>query len=93
MLSVTPCFADEPGAAFKRPLAISDAALTSASAGSGSPRNRPIATLQTAPAGAGGSAFFKTTKGAIVLALLGAGLGYGVYSKLHDRVHSPNPAR
>jgi hypothetical protein len=42
---------------------------------------------------AGGTAdrgtFFKTKKGVAVLALLGAGFGYTLYSKSHDRVLSP----
>ena len=32
--------------------------------------------------------FFKSAKGAAVLALIGAGAGYTLYSKMHDRVHS-----
>ncbi len=33
--------------------------------------------------------FFKTKKGAAALALIGAGFGYALYSKIHDRVLSP----
>jgi hypothetical protein len=33
--------------------------------------------------------FFKTTKGAVVLAVFAVGLGYGAYSVSHDRIHSP----
>jgi hypothetical protein len=33
--------------------------------------------------------FFKTTPGIIVLATLGAGVGYALYSTSHDRVSSP----
>jgi hypothetical protein len=33
--------------------------------------------------------FFKTGKGAAVLALFGAGFGIALYSKVHDRVQSP----
>jgi cell division septation protein DedD len=36
-----------------------------------------------------GRSFFKTGKGAAVLVLLAAGLGYTVYSFSHDRVKSP----
>jgi len=36
-----------------------------------------------------GKAFFKTGKGAAVLALLGAGFGYALYSKVHDEIKSP----
>jgi hypothetical protein len=38
---------------------------------------------------AGGTSFFKTKKGAAVIVLLGAGFGYALYSKSHDRVLSP----
>ena len=34
-------------------------------------------------------AFFKTPKGAVTLVLIGAGVGYALYSKVHDRVASP----
>jgi hypothetical protein len=33
--------------------------------------------------------FFKSKKGAATLALIGAGFGYALYSKNHDRVMSP----
>lgn len=33
--------------------------------------------------------FFKTPKGAVTLALIGAGAGFVLYSKVHDRVASP----
>jgi cell division septation protein DedD len=36
-----------------------------------------------------GKSFFKTGKGAAVLVLLAAGLGYTAYSFSHDRVKSP----
>ena len=35
------------------------------------------------------SSFFKTPKGVAVLVLIGAGFGYTLYSKSHDRVMSP----
>ncbi len=34
-------------------------------------------------------AFFKTPAGVAVLAVMGAGFGYAIYSVSHDRVHSP----
>jgi hypothetical protein len=38
-------------------------------------------------------AFFRSPKGLAVVAVLGAGVGYAAYSKVHDRVHSKNPER
>jgi hypothetical protein len=40
-------------------------------------------------ANGGSTSFFKTRKGVAVLVLMGAGLGYTLYSKNHDRVTSP----
>jgi hypothetical protein len=91
-LSISPCFADQPAAVPQPHLTISDAALRSAPVGAASIGGRRPA-LQTTTSAPDGTAFFKTPKGTVVLALLGAGIGYGVYSKVHDRVHSPNPAR
>lgn len=34
-------------------------------------------------------AFFRTPAGIAVLAVLGAGAGYAIYSAQHDRIHSP----
>jgi hypothetical protein len=34
-------------------------------------------------------AFFKTGAGIAVLAAIGAGVGYALYSTSHDRIHSP----
>ena len=52
---------------------------------------------KTAPAAAaaetGGKPFFKTTTGAIALALLAAGLGYTAYSAVHDRKPVKSPIR
>ena len=90
-LSIPPCFADE--AVVRQPRSmISDAALRSAPVEPTAIGGRRPA-LQTTTSTPGGTAFFRTPKGTLVLALLGAGIGYGVYSKVHDRVHSPNPAR
>jgi hypothetical protein len=33
--------------------------------------------------------FFRSKRGAATLALIGAGFGYALYSKVHDRVWSP----
>jgi hypothetical protein len=37
--------------------------------------------------------FLSQPKGLVVLAAIAAGFGYTMYSKFHDRVHSPNPDR
>lgn len=37
--------------------------------------------------------FWTSPKGMAVLAVLGGGVGYGVYSRVHDRIHSKNPDR
>ena len=37
--------------------------------------------------------FFKTKRGALLLVLAGAGIGYMWYSKVHDRIHSVERAR
>ena len=42
-----------------------------------------------APAETGNKPFFKTTKGAIALVLLGGTLGYMAYSMSNDRIKSP----
>jgi len=34
-------------------------------------------------------AFFRTPAGIAVLAVVGAGAGYAIYSTQHDRIHSP----
>lgn len=44
-------------------------------------QTKPSGTTDTTP-------FFKSGKGAAVLALIGAGVGYTLYSKVHDRVQS-----
>lgn len=43
----------------------------------------------TGPAETGDKPFFKTTKGALALVLLGGALGYTFYSFSNDRVKSP----
>ena len=76
-----PCHADD--AATTAPVRHSIAALSPAA----------LARLaQQAPPEATGTAdnasFFKTKRGVAVLVLLGAGFGYTLYSKSHDRVLS-----
>jgi len=88
-LVAPPAFAAGPAAAAS-PRPIADAATAKVEA-------LPAATLAAAaqaapaaaPAEAGGKPFFKTTKGAIALVLLGGTLGYMAYSMSNDRVKSP----
>ena len=88
-LVAPPAFAAEPATATSpRPIAAAATAKVEA---------MPAATLaqaaQTAPAtaaaGTGDKPFFKTTKGAIALVLLGGTLGYMAYSWSNDRIKSP----
>jgi hypothetical protein len=46
----------------------------------------------TTSADLGSKSFFKTPAGIITLAVVGAGLGYALYSTSHDRVESPHVA-
>jgi len=88
-LVAPPAFAAGPAAAAS-PRPIADAATAKVEA-------LPAATLAAAaqaapaaaPAEAGGKPFFKSTKGAIALVLLGGTLGYMAYSMSNDRVKSP----
>ena len=43
----------------------------------------------TAKTDLGSSSFFKTPAGIITLAVVGAGVGYALYSTSHDRIKSP----
>jgi hypothetical protein len=85
-LVAPPAFAAGPATApSPRPIAAAAAAKVDA---------LPVATLaQAAPAAAPAETsekpFFKTTKGAIALVLLGGTLGYMAYSMSNDRVKSP----
>jgi hypothetical protein len=43
----------------------------------------------TANTDLGSNSFFKTPAGIITIAVLGAGVGYAIYSTSHDRIKSP----
>jgi len=88
-LVAPPAFAAEPAtAASPRPIAAAATAKVEA---------MPAATLAlaaqpaaaAAPAETADKPFFKTTKGAIALVLLGGTLGYMAYSMSNDRIKSP----
>jgi hypothetical protein len=88
-LAGPPAFAAGPAAPPRPIAAAADArvagaptrALAQATPASGKPA--------AAPADAGGKPFFKSTKGAIALALMAGALGYMTYSFSHDRIKSP----
>jgi hypothetical protein len=85
------------------PLVISQSSITRGLEGSTRSSNRPAPTtlrhalsVQDPPGGPvseTGRSFFKSRKGLVVLAVLGAGVGYAAYSKVHDRIHTKNPGR
>jgi hypothetical protein len=52
---------------------------------------RPVARAQQTPAtDLGSRSFFKSPAGIITLVVVGAGLGFALYSTNHDRVESPH---
>ncbi len=59
-------------------------ALPAATLAQAAPAAPPAAVAETS-----GKPFFKTTKGAVALVLLGGALGYTFYSFSNDRVKSP----
>jgi hypothetical protein len=68
----------ENGAAAVKPAAY---------AGGGAPM-APVRAEQEGTAGPRSASFFKTPAGIAVMAVLGVGVGYALYSTQHDRVHS-----
>jgi hypothetical protein len=88
-LVAPPAFAAGPATAGSpRPIAAAATAKVEAL-----PAATLAAAVQAAPAAAPAEAadkpFFKTTKGALALVLLGGALGYTFYSFSNDRVKSP----
>jgi hypothetical protein len=84
-----PAFAAEPAtAASTRPIAAAATAKVEALPAATLAQAAPAAPA-AAPAETGDKPFFKTTKGAIALVLLGGTLGYMAYSMSNDRVKSP----
>lgn len=82
-----PVFAGPPGSPEKATPIKNSAAVIAATV-----RLEPAAPAAQATAGAPGTdspSFFKKPVGIAVLATLGAGVGYAIYSTQHDRVHSP----
>jgi hypothetical protein len=89
-LVAPPAFAAGPaGAPSPRPIAAAAAARVEALPAATLAQAAPAAQTPPAPAETGDKPFFKTTKGAIALVLLGGTLGYMAYSMSNDRVKSP----
>ena len=53
------------------------------------PANARAQSTPTTNTDLGSSSFFKTPAGIITLAVIGAGVGYAIYSTNHDRIKSP----
>jgi hypothetical protein len=88
-LVAPPAFAAEPATApSPRPITAAATARVEAMPAATLAQAAPAAPA-TAPAETGDKPFFKTTKGAIALVLLGGTLGYMAYSMSNDRVKSP----
>jgi hypothetical protein len=94
-MSVVPCAAsDHKPAAPAR--AASSAKLTQLSPASrdllaratSAPQQQPPATTPSTP-----SSFFKSKRGAVTLALMGAGTGFALWSIQHDRKPVKSPVR
>lgn len=90
-----PAFAAEPASpAPKPPVKTSLAASAMAKAEAVEPAKAVMATQTAAPDDPTASpSFFKTGKGALVLVLIAAGVGYTAYSAVHDRKPVKSPIR
>lgn len=90
--AAVPCMADEattagkPGVTLTRLSPASRSLLATA---------RPAAAQQQPPAASPSSpsSFFKSTRGKVTLALMGAGVGFTVWSVSHDRKPVKSPIR
>ena len=78
----TPCVAADDAA---RPAPATTRSLTKLSAASAALLMKTDQGTQPASP----TQFFRTKKGAAVLALMGAGFGYALYSRFHDEIKSP----
>jgi hypothetical protein len=88
-LVAPPAFAAGPAtAASPRPIAAAATAKVEALPAATLAQAAPAAPATT-PAETGDKPFFKTTKGAIALVLLGGTIGYMAYSMSNDRIKSP----
>jgi hypothetical protein len=89
-LAAPPAFTAEPAtaAATPRPIAATATAKVEAAPAAALAQAAPAAQA-AAPAETGSKPFFKTTKGAIALALMAGTLGYMAYSMSDDRIKSP----
>jgi hypothetical protein len=80
-----PCLADEPGNPAPAPLAASVAKAAAANRGALA-QAKPAAPADKTELGS--TSFFKKPVGIVVLAAVGAGIGYMAYSMSSDRIHS-----
>lgn len=89
-LAATPCLAAD---ATKTPASLTQlsAASRQVLAKVETPKRSQAGQNTPAPAGSGG--FLKSTKGKVTLALMGAGVGFTVWSINHDRKPVKSPVR
>jgi hypothetical protein len=78
--------ADRPAPAITLKAAVEKAAATERLASSSDAAAQPAQPVGTPNLGSRG--FFKTPLGMAVIAVVGAGTAYAVYSAQHDRIHS-----
>jgi hypothetical protein len=95
VVGVVPCAASDHGSAAPAPSAVSSP-LTQLSPASQrllarakpAPQQQPPASTPAAP-----SSFFKSKRGAVTVALMGAGAGFALWSIQHDRKPVKSPVR
>ena len=95
-VGVVPCAASEHKPAAATPTTHQTARLTQLSPTSRTLLARATPAAQQQPPAAtptGASSFFKSKRGAVTLALMGAGAGYALYSIQHDRKPVKSPVR
>jgi hypothetical protein len=95
-VGVVPCAASDQKPAAPAPATHQTAQLTQLSAASrGLLARATPAPQQQQPAASptGPSSFFKSKRGAVTLALMGAGAGYALWSIQHDRKPVKSPVR
>ncbi len=88
-----PCLAQQPGQPAARPgIMASVQPVVHGVASARTPARSQAQGAQDPRAQLESKSFFKTTAGAVVLAVVAAGVGYAFYSARHDRI-TPNTNR